>query len=440
MKELTQSQLGEAIYQSKENISKYERGKVTPPIDVLIDLATFFDCELNDLVDTKIHLNKRNIVLNRTTFFDYYSNDLVKDTPVSIKVDEKIHLLNILKKLAIIDNLEDIPHIEYLEGNKYYQPLDFYDSLINPYERRFVNSEISNSKGILTVEEYLKIVYSLGAELDYSGRPSSIKLLIEDEFLVLSKLASLIDDDAQETIEVNFNELILFLVPRFYEVTFTKEGYKKHNEVIDKMFWTHYDIGFDSNRIDAPMDEAHFLYYINDCLDEWPEKVEDIYNDFNEKGRDIYLEIGLPFIEEFCSGILNEYFKNKINIRINYEVKEKPMILNGILDSMKNSVEKFKPSAYINYLIMSFVPKEEFEDLWTKLLYKHLKTYNVDLSTSDILSIPKIFSNRLKYSSRRDIFTVHNDVIKTHWALHGQKILDLKTLKIVKALFYKSIE
>lgn len=48
-KMLTQAQLGAAIGVSEDAICKYENGVVCPGVDKVIALASFFDCDVNEM-------------------------------------------------------------------------------------------------------------------------------------------------------------------------------------------------------------------------------------------------------------------------------------------------------------------------------------------------------------------------------------------------------
>lgn len=66
-KKLTQAELGEKINYSDKSISKWEHGETTPPIDVLKQLADFYDVSLDYLVTDspdeiydRVYNNKKN--------------------------------------------------------------------------------------------------------------------------------------------------------------------------------------------------------------------------------------------------------------------------------------------------------------------------------------------------------------------------------------------
>lgn len=56
-KNLTQSKLAEALNYSDKAVSKWEVGAVLPDVETLVNIADFFDVQVNDLIYTK----KRNI-------------------------------------------------------------------------------------------------------------------------------------------------------------------------------------------------------------------------------------------------------------------------------------------------------------------------------------------------------------------------------------------
>lgn len=53
-RELTQESLGKAIYVSKQEVCLYERGKRTPPIDVLIRIANFLEVDFLWLIGMEL--------------------------------------------------------------------------------------------------------------------------------------------------------------------------------------------------------------------------------------------------------------------------------------------------------------------------------------------------------------------------------------------------
>ena len=55
-RELTQKTLGNGIYLSKQEICLYEKGKRTPPIDVLIRLANFLEVDFLWLIGMELEI------------------------------------------------------------------------------------------------------------------------------------------------------------------------------------------------------------------------------------------------------------------------------------------------------------------------------------------------------------------------------------------------
>ncbi len=64
-RKLTQESLGKAIYVSKQEVCLYERGKRTPPIDVLIRIANFLEVDFLWLIGMELEFPKsENRIVN----------------------------------------------------------------------------------------------------------------------------------------------------------------------------------------------------------------------------------------------------------------------------------------------------------------------------------------------------------------------------------------
>ncbi len=64
-RELTQEELGKAIYVSKQEVCLYESGKRTPPIDVLIKIANFLEVDFLWLIGMELEFPKaKNRIVN----------------------------------------------------------------------------------------------------------------------------------------------------------------------------------------------------------------------------------------------------------------------------------------------------------------------------------------------------------------------------------------
>ena len=62
---LTQEDIGKAIYVSKQEVCLYERGKRTPPIDVIIKLANFLEVDFLWLIGMELSIPvKENRIVN----------------------------------------------------------------------------------------------------------------------------------------------------------------------------------------------------------------------------------------------------------------------------------------------------------------------------------------------------------------------------------------
>jgi len=68
-KGITQEALGNAIGQTKSNISKYERGTLEPSIDTLKQIAQFFDVSIDFLIEFETNISKVSIHEQQNIYF-----------------------------------------------------------------------------------------------------------------------------------------------------------------------------------------------------------------------------------------------------------------------------------------------------------------------------------------------------------------------------------
>lgn len=62
---LTQQQLGDGIFVSKQEVCLYEKGKRTPPIDVLIKIANFLEVDFLWLIGMEASITRgKNRIVN----------------------------------------------------------------------------------------------------------------------------------------------------------------------------------------------------------------------------------------------------------------------------------------------------------------------------------------------------------------------------------------
>ena len=71
--EMTQTELAEKLYTTRQTVSKWEQGTIEPNIDMLIQLAQLFDVTVDDLVTGEQSINKssQTQVTNPTNMWDF---------------------------------------------------------------------------------------------------------------------------------------------------------------------------------------------------------------------------------------------------------------------------------------------------------------------------------------------------------------------------------
>ncbi len=71
--EMTQTELAEKLYTTRQTVSKWEQGTIEPNIDMLIQLAQLFDITVDELVTGEQSINKssQTQVTNPTNMWDF---------------------------------------------------------------------------------------------------------------------------------------------------------------------------------------------------------------------------------------------------------------------------------------------------------------------------------------------------------------------------------
>lgn len=437
---ISQDELAKKIFSTKQNISKYERGEVTPPISILIDLATYFDVTLDDLVNDHLLSEKLNIKLDVELFLKNYNVNIMKENLSNIVLKNDIYISNINKELAVIDNYDDVPTVEYITNHSILDILDYSSTLTGTYNRDLRNSEIYHTDSLLTVSELLKIISSLGANYDYFQKPGSLKLEITDEFIALVKLCS-ISEIANGKLQINleYKDLLLSQYYKYYDITFSSKGYKKNQERVNLLTKEIYGMEFNVENIDAPMDEAHFLQYIIEFRNNLPKTLDELYQEFNEKSNNIYTEIGLPFIKSFTEKTLNKLLPDIFEIKVNYDLKRPTISVNGILSDISRSANNAEPVSYVNYLITELHERIDINAIWKECIYEYTESLGLLYDDDDFYD-KTFITNNVIYRGRKDLFMEkYNDYIKTRWVFNKVKMLDIKTLKIIKSIIHKEV-
>lgn len=437
---VSQKELAEVLCTSKQNVSKYEKGQVIPPIYMLIDIADYFDVTLDELVNDYLTSDKLDIDLNLEAFIENYNLNIMEENLSNIKINNDIYVSNINKELALIDNYDDVPNVEYVTRHNNYQLSDFTHALFSNYDRDFRNSEIFHTDGLLTVSEYLKIISSLGANYDYFMKPGSLKLNITDTFLALVKLTTLCEErDGKLLVKLDYNDLLLSQYRNYYDVTFSKEGYYKSELKIKEIIKEKYNEEFDVSFIDAPMDEAHFLQYIIEFSDSLPNSVEDLYDEFNDKSNSVYHEIGKPFNKKFVETVIRKLLPDVFEFEVDYNSNRNRISMNGILNTISSSVNNEDPSSFVNFLLTNMYDDIEINKIWRDVFDSYSKGLGLTYDEADFYKHDYMETSEIYRYKKDDFYYKYNEYIKSRWVYKKTRLLDLDTLRVIKSIIYKEI-
>lgn len=87
-KELTQEQLAERLNVSRRTVSRWETGRNMPDLDILIEMADYYNIELRELLDGERNSKKMNKELEETVLkVAEYSNE------DKLKTAKRMHML-----------------------------------------------------------------------------------------------------------------------------------------------------------------------------------------------------------------------------------------------------------------------------------------------------------------------------------------------------------
>lgn len=96
-KQLTQEQLAEKLGVSRRTVSRWETGSNMPDLDVLIEMADYYDVQLRELLDGERKSDQGDEELNETVLkVADYSND------EKVKLTKRMHLLFIAGCIASV--------------------------------------------------------------------------------------------------------------------------------------------------------------------------------------------------------------------------------------------------------------------------------------------------------------------------------------------------
>jgi len=438
MRGITQQELADEIFSTKQNVSKYERGEVIPPIDVLIDIAMYFDVSIDYLLNDYLTTGKLELILNKDSFDKYFNLNLKTENLSNLQLKNDIYISNIKKELAVIDHFDENPQIEYIESNSRFDSYEFTDVVLGRYKKNLKNSTIHHSDSILTVPELLKIINSLGSNYDYLEKPGSIRMTIENEFIAMVKMTTMQESvDGRYILKLNYSELLLSQFYEYQDITFTEQGYQKNRDRVSEIINEKYRQVFKADRIDAPMDEAHFLQYIIENIDQLPKNLEDLHKEFNSKSQNIYSQIGKSMVKIFIESALKKVLPDVFDIQIIYDFGKPGLSINGIISSFEKSSEACDVTSLVNYLITEKYEGIQITNLWKDSFYEYANKLGLDYNENDIS-----INFRDKYVWRESIdsyMNKYNDFIKTKWVHNNMNLLNLKILKIIKSIIFKLI-
>jgi len=354
----------------------------------------------------------------------------------NVEIKNDIYISNINRELAIIDDTDDFPQIEYLDSNSNIDSYGFINILQGNYHKNLRSSTIHHTDSLLTVPELLKIINSLGSNYDYYKKPGSIKLEIMDDFIALVKLSTMLNQEHDKfVVEVNYSELLLSQFYEYHDITFTKEGYSKNRDRVNEIIREKYSKDFDVERINAPMDETHFLQYVLET--NLPDTLDELYTNFNKEERKIYSRLGKTMVEEFVDSVIKELLPSNFIVKVNYDFGKPKMILNGVIQKISNSAEKSDPTSIINFILTERYKNLSLEKKWDDCFDNYCSKLGLKYDVSDISEYSK---NRYVFKDTIDNYmSKYNDIIKTKWVFNKMRLLDLKTLKIIKAIIHKMI-
>ncbi len=435
---ISQTELANEIYSTKQNISKYERGEVLPPVDVLMEIATYFDVTIDQLINYQLLSDKQTIKLDYNAYNTYYNHNILKESLSNIAIRNDVYISNIKRQLAVIDNYEDIPQIEFLQESDTLDSYEFTRVVMANYKKSLRSTAIHHTDSLLTVPELLKIISSLGANYDYFERPGSIKMVIEDEFIALVKLSTMLPvENGKIQLELNYSDLLLSQYYEYHDLTFTEEGYRKHTQVVSNLIRKRYNVEFDEDRIEPPMDVAHFLQYLIENDKTLPASLEVLYEDFNSRVKNLYTVIGKAFVKRFVEESLSKLLPKHFNIRVNYDFERPTLSLNGVINDFQVSARACNPASLVNFIITKKYEEINIAQIWKDKLDEYSSYLGVHNVERDILRLS--LNSLVRRTDNTTFMRKYSDMIKTQWIYNKMRLLDLKSLKIIKSIVHKML-
>ena len=118
-KKLTQEQLAEKFGVARRTVSRWETGSNMPDLDILIELADFFDVDLREILDGERKSEKMNQELKETVLkVAEYSNEEKKRSTRVVLIYFVLGIIALVSNLAMeFMELPDSFLVGFLEGS-----------------------------------------------------------------------------------------------------------------------------------------------------------------------------------------------------------------------------------------------------------------------------------------------------------------------------------
>lgn len=432
----TQIELAKHLYTTKQNIYKYEKGKITPPVHVLLDIAEFFGVPLEDLIRFPLsNVMDEEIRLDSSTINKYPNilNDVHLKRNIAYKFENRIFFKDMIKKNAVFDAVGDFPTIEYIDENDYYDRESFKYILSKNYSKELQSAVIHYTDAFIRVDEMDVIANSVGTEMDYKESPSSLKLKIENDFLAHVKL--LAHSNTQQELSFSFHDTLLSMIYSFWELTLTGKGYKKVLKKLNELLQERFGEPYNQNNINGSFDEMHFYGFIKVIGIREGETIDELYERFNKDIMDSFTTLIEHDLSQIIDKINNELFGGLIDINIEYNRVPSKIVMNGFYTRVVEAMKDSEAVAYYNYLIGLFLESEQFNEIWDEWLDKYLFTLELDLTKEDIYNPMERLNNK-----RTQNVNQYEQFLRTSWVTLGRGYLDSKTVQLIKYYLTQEIK
>ncbi|MFC5631565.1 MULTISPECIES: helix-turn-helix domain-containing protein [Streptococcus] len=133
-KQLSQEELAEKLYVSRQTISNWERGKTYPDINSLLLIATFFDVSLDNLIKGDVDIMKHQVDQSqfkkwlKATCLSFFTHSFIQPLGRFYQIDN-FQILNTLSLLPVFYCLHKL--YQLMKNHKlqtYSQIIDFVNN------------------------------------------------------------------------------------------------------------------------------------------------------------------------------------------------------------------------------------------------------------------------------------------------------------------------